>query len=56
MAALSLGQNVKYTDENNNEILAVIQESTAGGDLVIALPGGITKVVSTSDVDDDLEI
>ncbi len=56
MATLSLGQNVKYTDENNNAVLAVIQAATSDGDIVISLPGGATLTVQQSDVSDELEI
>ena len=53
---MKLGDNVKYTDEDNNEILAVIQAKTEDGKVVISLPGGISLAVDSSDLDDDLDI
>lgn len=53
---MKLGDNVKYTDEDNNEILAVIQAKTEDGKLVISLPGGVSLTVDSSEVDDDLSV
>lgn len=52
---LSLGQNVKYTDDDSNELLATIQAKTADGKLIISLAGGTTLTVNASDVDDTLK-
>ena len=43
---MDLGQNVKYKNEAGDEILAVIQGKLSSGEIIICLPGGITKSVS----------
>lgn len=53
---MKLGDSVKYTDEDNNEVLAVIQAKTQDGKIVISLPGGASLTVDTKEVDSDLSI
>ena len=54
---MNLGDNVKYTDEDGNEILAVIQKKQSDGKIVISLCGeGKTIAVEKSEVSSDLSI
>ena len=56
MAELSLGQQVKYTDDESNQILATIQAKNSDGKLVISVAGGETKTVDTTDVNEELKL
>ena len=51
---MNLGDYVKYTDDDGNELLAQIQAKLTDGQLVISLAGGTTIKVDSGDVDADL--
>ena len=57
---MKLGDQVKYTDDDSNEILATIQAKTSDGDVIISLPGGNTIKVLSADINtklsDELDI
>ena len=50
MTELSLGQSVKYTNDEGDNILATIQASNSDGDVTIALPGGNTLTIASGDI------
>lgn len=52
---MNLGDNVKYTDEEGNEILTVIQKKTSDGKIGISL-GDKVIYVEESEIDSDLSI
>lgn len=48
---MKLGDNVTYTDSNENEILATIQAKIkSSGKIIISLPGGNTLEVGKSEL------
>lgn len=53
---MNLGDNVKYTDPDSNELLATLCGKTASGKFIISLAGGLTIEVDSSEVDSDLSV
>ena len=53
---MKLGDNVTYTDSNENEILATIQAKLESGKVIISLPGGNTLEVDKSELSELADI